>query len=85
VEDALVIIGRILKGVHILCGSSTIMPLDGFETTLSDSIEAYRALVPTTVLSRLQVVKDARELGSRPKIVLRVSIPIHIKGLKHMA
>lgn len=37
------------------------MPFDGFEMTLSDSIEAYRALVPTTVLSGLQIMEDARE------------------------
>ena len=37
------------------------MPFDGFEMTLSDSIEAYWALVPTTVSSGLQVVQDARE------------------------
>lgn len=37
------------------------MPFDSFEMILSDSIEAYRALVPTTVLSSLQIVQDARE------------------------
>ena len=53
-------IGGILKRVHILCGPS-IMPFDSFEMTLSDSIKAYWALVPTTVLSSLQIVQDARE------------------------
>jgi len=37
------------------------MPFDGFEMTLSDSIEAYWALVPTAVLSSLEIVQDARE------------------------
>ena len=53
-------IGSILKHVHVLCGPS-IMPFDSFEMTLSDSIEAYRALMPATVLSSLQIVQDARE------------------------
>jgi len=62
------LIGSILKRVHVLCGPS-IMPFDSLEMTLSDSIEAYRALVPTTVLSSLQIVQDAREavdLNVRP-------------------
>jgi len=59
-ESALMIIESILKRVHILRRSG-IMPFDGFEMTLSDSIEAYWALVPTTVLSSLQIVQDARE------------------------
>lgn len=54
------IVGRVLKSVHVLCGPS-IMPFDGFEMTLSDSIEAYWALVPTAVLSSLEIVQDARE------------------------
>ena len=37
------------------------MPFDSFEVVLSDGVEAYRALVPTTVLPSLQIVQDARE------------------------
>ena len=45
------------------------MPFDGLEVTFSNSIEAYWALVPTTVLSSLQIVQDARkavDLDFRP-------------------